>query len=129
MAGKVTLESLREEMLAGFARVDARFEQVDKRFEQVDLRLDKAEQDVHQLQGATIELQDRMDRAEQRMDEGFARMDEGFAMMLARFSDLETMTRSMLSVLTQLVPDLAEARSHERRITALEVAVFQKLKP
>ena len=86
---------------------------------QHDVRFDKLEADVAQLQGAVGELQDRTGALEEQVAEGFAHVN-------ARLDEVITTTRALTSAVTQTLSDLALSRSYDRRITALESAVFGK---
>ena len=68
-----SLDALRTEMRAGFARVDTRLQQVDTRLthvetrlDQMDMRLNQMDMRLNQMDGRFVQLDSRLGRLEAR---------------------------------------------------------------
>jgi len=80
---------LRQEMTAGFTRVDQRFEHVDQRFEHVDQRFERVDQRFDEMRRETDA---KFERVDQRFDEMSQDIDAKFERVDQRFDEMRRET-------------------------------------
>lgn len=95
---------LREQMQAGFERVDRRFEQVDRRFEQVDRRFEQVDRRFEQI-----------DRRFEQIDGHLEQVDG----RLGRLEDAVLENRREIKLLRADVNDLAAKKADREEVEAL----------
>ena len=93
------IDSLAEQMMRGFERIDTRFERIDTRFEQVDTRFERIDARFEQVDARFDHVQRQFDR----MDHRFETTEDRFRTVRDDLRDqLKTFTLTTLGAMTAL---------------------------